>query len=198
MISKDNYNELRKKYWDVASWALWKEPGARPKSNVGDLSVFDDPELLQKINTGFVFVGLNGSGKHDEYLDFSKAWYNFHSDMPRGNDYKLRYALMGTPFWGSYITDIIKYYQEVDSTKAAKYAKSHPEVMKENIEAFNEELRLLGGSPVIVALGDAASDLIKENFCGVNEITKIKHYAFTIGKEDYRAEVIAILSKYLK
>ena len=37
------------------------------------------------------------------------VWSNFHSDdNKRQNDYKLRFALMGTHFWGSYITDVIK------------------------------------------------------------------------------------------
>ena len=35
--------------------------------------------------------------------------------------------------------------------------------MRQNIEAFKDELRLLGGSPVIVALGGASYNLITEN-----------------------------------
>ena len=195
MISQQNYNELLKKFWDVASWAMWKKPiGDRPKSNVGNLAVFNDPDLLEKINTGFVFVGLNGSGKHEDYLESDKAWFNFHSDSPRGHDYKLRYALYGTPLWGSYITDIIKYYQEVDSSKVVSYVRNNPEVLKENIEAFREELNLLGGRPVIVALGGAAYDFLSENLGNEYKIIKVKHYSFTIGKEKYREEMLEALS----
>ena len=195
MISQQNYNELLKKFWDVASWAMWKKPiGDRPKSNVGILAVFNDPDLLEKINTGFVFVGLNGSGKHEDYLESDKAWFNFHSDSPRGHDYKLRYALYGTPLWGSYITDIIKYYQEVDSSKVVSYVRNNPDVLKENIEAFREELNLLGGRPVIVALGGAAYDFLSENLGNEYKIIKVKHYSFTIGKEKYREEMLEALS----
>ena len=197
MINRRDYEELKEKYWDEASWTMWEQPTGRPKSNMGSLKMFDDPDLPSKINTGFVFVGLNGSGVHDAYLEFSKPWYNFHSDLPSGNDYKLRYALNGTPFWGSYITDIIKYYQEVDSSKAVKYVKAHPEVMRRNIEAFKDELRLLGGDPVIVALGGASYKLITDNLPGDHRICMIKHYSFTIGKEDYRKEVLETLSKYI-
>ena len=197
MINQKEYEELKAKYWDVASWAMWEQPSDKPKSNMGSLKVFEDPDLLSKINTGFVFVGLNGSGVHDAYLESSKPWYNFHSDLPTGNDFKLRYALNGTPFWGSYITDIIKYFQEVDSSKAVKYAKSHPEIMHQNIEAFKDELRLLGGNPIIVALGGAAYNLIVENLKGNFEICKIKHYSFTISKENYKKEALETLSKYL-
>ena len=93
MIGIEEYRELREKYWDVASWTIWAPAGERPKSNIGDLSVFNDPDLLKKINTGFVFVALNGSGVHDAYLESSKPWFNFHSDYSRGHDYKMRYAM---------------------------------------------------------------------------------------------------------
>ena len=176
---------------------MWSQPGDRPKSNMGDLSVFEDSNLLQKINTGFVFVGLNGSGVHDAYLEFSKPWYNFHSDLPSGNDYKMRYAVNGTPLWGSYITDIIKYYQEVDSSKAVKYATSHPEIMRQNIEAFKDELRLLGGNPIIFALGEASFDLMKKYLHGDYTIIKIKHYSYTISKENYRKELIEAVRPFV-
>lgn len=197
MIGYKEYEELKEKYWDVASWTMWSQPTDRPKSRMGDLSVFNDSELLNKINTGFVFVGLNGSGVHDEYMESSKPWYNFHSDLPSGNDYKMRYALNGTPLWGSYITDIIKYYQEVDSSKALKYIKTHPEAMKKNVEAFRDELRLLGGSPIIIALGGASYKLLKENFGNEYTIIQIKHYSYTIGKEDYKKELWEAVSHLL-
>jgi len=196
MIARNSYNELKRKYWDVASWALWAPASVTPKSNMGDLSVFDDPDLLKIIGTRFVLVGLNGSGKHDEYLDFGKAWYNFHSDYSRGNDFKMRYAFQNTPVWGSYITDFIKYYQEVDSNKALRYVKSNPDVMKQNVEALKDELTLLGGSPILVALGDAAYNLLN-TFLGKNyTVVKIKHYSYTIGKEEYRRDALSTLSRF--
>jgi hypothetical protein len=195
MINQQNYNELLEKFWDVASWALWSQPtGDRPKSNVGNLSVFNAPDLLEKINTGFVFVGLNGSGVHNDYLDLDKAWYNFHSASPRGHDYKLRYALHDTPLWGSYITDIIKYFPEVDSGKVINYVKNNPEVLKQNIDVFREELSLLGEQPVIVALGGATYDFLVENLGKEYKIVKVKHFSYTIGKEKYREEMLEALS----
>ena len=197
MIENDSYEKLLKKYWDVASWTIWTQPDVLPKSNMGDLSAFDDPNLLDYLNNKYVFVALNGSGRHEGYFDPNRAWHNFHSDNPRGNDYKLRYALNGTPFWGSYLTDIIKYFEEVDSNKVIKYVRANPAIMQKNIRAFNEELSLLGGKPIIIALGDASYNLIKEYYKGDNEVTKIKHYSYTIGKEKYREEVLATLSKYM-
>ena len=123
-------------------------PGSTPKSNTGDMSIWDDPNLLNILNPDYVFVGLNGSGKHDGYLALNRPWFNFHSDSPHQQDYKLRYALMDTPLWGSYITDIIKEYQEVDSAKVKAYLKTHPEVVEKNILLFRQEMKLHGGHPV--------------------------------------------------
>ena len=198
MINQNIYNELKKRYGKVSSWTIWSQPiDNRPKSNMGSLDVFDDPDLMNKLNTRFVFVGLNGSGKHDEFYDPNKPWHNFHSDNPRGNDFKLRYALNATPFWGSYITDIIKDYEEVDSGKVVKYTKEHPEIMRKNIQTFKDELRLLGGNPVIIALGNASFKLLKNHLAGDYNIYKIKHYAAYISKENYRKELLETLSIYL-
>lgn len=49
------------------------------------------------------------------------SWANFHSDdNKRQNDFKLRYALMDTPYWGSYITDVIKSHFDTISTNVVK------------------------------------------------------------------------------
>ena len=47
MISKDTYELLKSKYGDVASWAVWSEPGSSPRSNTADMSVFDREDLLE-------------------------------------------------------------------------------------------------------------------------------------------------------
>lgn len=197
MIIQKDYDEIKAKYWNVASWTMWSQPTDRPKSNMGSLEVFNDPDLLNKINTGFVFVGLNGSGVHEGYYDPTMPWNNFHSDHPRGHDYKLRYALNGTPFLGSYITDIIKYCPEVDSTKLIKYVRNHPEIIQKNIDIFKDELKLLGGKPIIIALGNSSYSLLTHNLHESYQICKIKHYSYMIGKEKYREETLQILSKYI-
>lgn len=196
MINIDAYAKLREKYWDVASWAIWAPCAGAPKSNIGNLSVFEDSKLLEKLHNRFVLVGLNGSGKHDDYLEFSKALYNFHSDYSYGNDYKMRFAFEGTPIWGSYITDIIKYYQEVDSGKVVKYVQHNPRVLKQNMDAFKDELSLLGGHPVIVALGKPTYTFLKENLSADYTIVNIKHYSYTIGPEAYRKECLEVLSPF--
>ena len=35
------FKEIQDKYGDCGSWAIWAEEGNKPKSNVGDISIFD-------------------------------------------------------------------------------------------------------------------------------------------------------------
>jgi len=69
----------------------------------------------------------------------------------------------------------IEYY-----TKAMDIKPANTKAYFGIIEAFKDELRLLGGSPVIVALGGASYNLITENLKGNYRICKIKHYSYTI------------------
>ena len=67
MISQKNYDILKEKYGDASSWAVWNTyyADSKPSRNINDLSVFDSPNLSE-LNTVFVFVGLNRSGKRGE------------------------------------------------------------------------------------------------------------------------------------
>lgn len=76
-----------------------------------------------------------------------KAWQNFHSSYKHQKDYKLRFALTDTKFWGSYITDFIKVIngnheesKELNSKIHVQTKKKHPKVIEENIEIFKNEL----------------------------------------------------------
>ena len=193
MIGKENYDKLMNKFGNVASWALWAKPTFSAKSNTEDLSVFETDNLLEILNPKYVFVGLNASSTHGDSLFKNKPWYNFHSSYSRQNDYKLRYALMDTPYWGGYITDIIKEYPEVDSNKVSKFINGNNQILYKNLELFKEEISLLGGKPVLIALGSKVFDILNKYFGNEYNVLKIKHYSFTIGKEDYRKEVLSIL-----
>ncbi len=196
MIDKTTYEIMLDKYGQVGSWAIWKCPDKTPKSNTDDMSWVKDPDLLLRINTGYVFVGLNWSSTHGDQSDGGMIpWKNFHSGYSRQNDYKLRYALQGTKYEGSYITDIIKLYAEVDSNKVGDYLRKHPEIIKQNIKDFEEEISYLGEKPVIVAMGEKAYKILNDNLGFKYRILQIKHYSYTIGKEDYRQEVLNALGK---
>ena len=192
MISKDRYEILKARYGDVSSWAIWKEPGQSPRSNTGDMSVFDHPDLLEVLNPNIVFVGLNASSTHGSRRDGRwYPWMNFHSDYARQNDYKLRYALMGTPLWGAYITDVIKRYPEVDSSKVRKMLSNEPDFVRKNVNDLLEEIHILTPDlPVLAALGEYTYSILKKNLPDYYKIIPLWHYSAMIGKEDYRALVL--------
>jgi len=195
MITKKVYEIMKKQYWMVWSRAIRWEQTTTPRSNTNDMSRVDDIDLLSKLNTWYVFIWLNWSSTHwkDWYIS-GETWSNFHSWYSLQNDYKLRYALKNTKYWGSYMTDLIKYYPEVDSNKVANYLKTNPEIIKKNIEYFEKEIAYLWNNLKLVALGNQTYELLKRYLWNHYVIFSIKHYSYTIWKEKYRNEVLSILN----
>ena len=195
MLNRNTYSQMKKKYGNVGSWAVWCPPADTPKSNTSNMDWIEDKALLSKLNTGFVFVGLNMS-KHKNASSPKGVWANFHSaDTQKQNDYKLRYALMGTKYWGSYITDLIKKYKQVDSNKVTDYLRQNPHVVGRNVKGFVTEIKLLGNNLVLVALGDKVYRLLNKHLKHKFTVVKVKHYSSRIGKEIYRKEVLGVLDK---
>lgn len=182
MLKPSQYEQIKKKYGKSASWAIWKEEGNTPKSNIDNLSVFNDKEIYKKLNPNYVFVGLNPSVQDTN----NEIWRNFHSpDTKRQNDYKLRYALKNTKFWGAYITDL-NGIKETNSNKVS--------VSATDVRSFKEEIALLGTKPVLVALGDKVYNALMKYLSEEYTIVKIKHFSCYISKEAYREAVLKGLS----
>lgn len=195
MIDKKNYYLLKERFGSVSSWAIWALPGKKPKSNTGDMSVFEDEsKLFEQLNTRYVFVGLNASEVENKN---NVAWSCFHSTSSYQNDFKLRFALMETEYWGAYITDIIKNFPKTDSGDVKKEIKKNPSLLENNIKVFMDEISLIGENPILVAIGDQSYKYLQElKKLGYNNtILKIPHYAKPISKENYRKEVIEKLGK---
>lgn len=177
MISLETYEALRAEYGERASWAVWTMPGDRPKSNTGDLSLFSSPSICDILHNDYVLVALNRAVHGDGSQGACRTWGNFHSeDNRRQNDYKLRHALSDTPLWGAYITDILE-MEETDSSCVMKRVKNEPEWVSENVLRLRHELSLLGGDPVLVAVGNDAHWLLQEHLGKDFNIVKIPHYA---------------------
>jgi len=190
MISKDNYEKLLKKFGKVSSWAIWAEQGDKPKSNTGDMSVFENADLLNILNPNYVFVGLNPSTQ-----SFNKAWASFHSTCSYQNDYKLRYALKNTKYWGAYITDIIKSRIDAKSENINKYLKDNPDALNEYVSKLEGEIAILGTSPILIAMGNKAYKILsRTHLKDKYTIVKIKHYSMYIGQDNYRKEVLSVLN----
>ena len=94
IVDQEHFESLKKKYGYYSSWAIWAEEGDTPKSNVGDLSVFEGTNFLSQLNPNVVLVGLNIS------RDVVRApLANFHDIRPKATDFKIRYALKNSPWW---------------------------------------------------------------------------------------------------
>ena len=78
-------------------------------------------------------------------------------------DYKIRYALKDTMFWGAYMTDIIKDFEEKISGKVRTYLKENKEFEEENVSYFLQELDDIGSiNPTLVAFGNDTHSILEE------------------------------------
>jgi hypothetical protein len=197
MIELKQFDFFRQRHGGYASWAAWASPSGKPKSNIGDISIFNlenNSSLLDTLKVDVVMVGLNISRL------FSEPFRNFHDPNPRANDFKIRYAFMNTKYYGAYMTDIIKNVEMVNSKDLLKYLKVSPSLIRKNIEAFRGELRDLNfKKPTILVFGVAVYKIILDNI-GDNEysrLIKLTHYSHQISKEKYREMVLTQIDQEL-
>lgn len=195
MISKEHYQEIATKYGGYASWAIWADAGATPKSNIGDVSMFDierNSAILNVLNPNIVLVGLNISRPL-----YTKLFVNFHDSYFRGNDFKIRHASQNTILWGAYMTDVIKDFANVTAGHVMKYLKANPVFCEENLASFEKEISdLWCENPKIFAFGGDAYKLLVKRFGSKYDITKLRHYSdYRLGPEEYREEVIQLINK---
>jgi len=191
MLSKEIFDLVKYKYGHYASWAVWSDEGEKPKDNIGDISILDpdaNPHLLEDLNPNIVIVGLNIGAK------IQKPLANFHSPNHRALDFKLRFSFKKTPLWGSYMTDIIKDFEQKISGKVINYLSANKQFEKDNVDIFREELFDLGSNnPKLVSCGGAVHSILKRNFNNEFQIYRIPHYSHFISKENYKKEVDAML-----
>ncbi|MCX6164113.1 MAG: hypothetical protein NTU73_04515 [Ignavibacteriae bacterium] len=193
MITREHYLEIANKYGEFASWAVWADQGKTPKSNIGDISIFDldnNPNLLNQLNPNVIMVGLNFSRKIEKEI-----FVNFHDKRQQGQDYKIRYAFKNTKFYGAYMTDIIKDFEEKISGKVTTYLKANKTFEIQNIKLFEQELfDMRSMNPLIIAFGNQSHNILNKYFRDKYKIIKVPHYSNYISKEDYKVQVERILS----
>jgi len=191
VINRYLFEQIERKHGQYASWAVWAEPGIRPKSNVGDITILDPDKneyLLETLKTNVVMAGLNIS------RPLTIPFKNFHDDSPFATDYKIRYAFRGTEYYGAYMTDVLKDYVNAKSANVRAELKKNPDVLRPHLKIFREELTDLGANrPVIITFGRDAEQLLRGtlNIKEYSEIIRVTHYSVRISKEKYREEVLA-------
>ena len=187
-ISENIFEYVRDRYGLFASWAVWPEPGIKPKSNMEDLSIFEPPRLkktLEALHNDYVLVALNIST-----IEIKTPLSNFHGQ--NGEVYKARYALSDTPLWGSYMTDILKDFPEPDSSKVEKVIKNDPSLIIPHLNFFREEMSMLGNKDTtLVAFGGLVYSILSDHLSAEFSVAKIDHYAVRLSKEKYRKKVLA-------
>jgi len=181
-ISRELFNKIREEHGEHASWGIWAEPEESSSEGVEgmDIDIFQDvsEEILSKLKPNFILLGLNWStGSVDTLM-------NFHSRD--GNIAKLRYAIRNSPLHGAYMTDLIKNHSEPNSKALMKYLRSNPDVEKENVRNFENEISILGtNNPVIIALGQDVYTILKRSrLTEKYKVVKITHYSAWFRKNE--------------
>ena len=191
MITREKFDFIKDKYGYYSSRAIWSDENEKPKSNIGDLSILDpdlNSDLLSQLKTEVILLGLNISRG-----DIETPFANFHDKRPEATDFKIRYAFRGSPYWGGYMTDIIKDFDQKISSEVISYLKENRSFEEENIRVFRQELIDIGAvNPTLIAFGNDTFDILNRNFKDSFRILKVPHYANRSNKETYREQVKAI------
>ena len=199
MLKFDEFENIKKEYGSVCSWAIWTKAGIKPKSNISDMEIFDlekNDKLLEILNTNVVMVALNFA----RACEFEKPFMNFHDSNPHGQDFKIRYAFENTPYYGAYMTDIIKNFPMLNSNDVGKHLKKNPDIVKKEIEYFENELSFINSNkPIILAFGEQAYTILKKGLdkSKYSYLIKLTHYSHQIGKEKYRENVLSQIKENL-
>ncbi len=193
------FNYISEKYGSVGSWAVWGPLGDKPKSNIGDMSVLDpsiNAKLLSLLKEDVVMVGLNFSRE----VRFEKPFQNFHDKSRYANDFKIRYAFLNTPYYGAYMTDLIKTLTLSSSKDVVSYLKDNPDIVEQNIIVFQRELSdIQSHKPLLIAFGNDVYSLLKASLDDsfYSGLIKVTHYSHQISKENYREKVFDQIASYL-
>ena len=194
MIDIQQFENIKQKHGSYASWAVWANASEKkPKSNMGDLSAFDDARVLSLLRNDVVMVGLNFSVLRDA----PKPFFNFHGKG--GGAFKIRYAFKDSPYYGAYMTDIIK-HEEVDAKKMMQYLKAEPDLAARSVDKFREELRdLRATAPIILAFGNDTYKLLRNlDKSEYRKLIKLTHYSCWISKERYKEDVFKEIDDVLR
>jgi hypothetical protein len=190
MLDRKAYELIRQKHGLHGSWAVWAKPGDSAKSNIGILTVLDpdrNPNLLSMLRNDVVMLGLNLSRDHPPPLG------NFHDANPISQDYKIRYAFVGTPYYGAYMTDLIKDVVMPKSGSLTRFLGSNTLLINESVRRLLEEFDDLGcQSPMIIAFGGDVHRVAKKYVPAhrYSRLVRVMHYSQYISREHYRERVL--------
>jgi hypothetical protein len=198
-MDRATFEHIKTRHGGYASWAVWAQPDQAPMSNIADLSVLDpdrNSTLLDTLRSDVVMLGRSFSRPVDNNVRLT----NFHDTSPHGNDFKIRYAFSGTPFYGGYMSNLIKGVIARDPAHLREQLKTDLSLVSRIIGQLLEEIDDLGCSqPLVIAFGadtyELASQSIPSNPYG--QLVGVPSFGIRGSKEQYRESVHAKLTDAL-
>ncbi len=159
----EEYQHLKVKYGNVASWAIWNE------NNHKDTLIIE--ENIGLLNSRYVGVALNISNP-------VKEWSNFRGTHCR----KLEQAFNKTSIRGFYLTDVLKNIVEKNSSVILKKIKSNEIKIESHIASFIEEMKdvKITEETIFLTFGYLANELFTKHLKQIypnNKVIKLKHYS---------------------
>lgn len=192
MVDRETFDLIKNKHGEYASWAVWGEQTGGPKSGMGDMDVLDkNPMLLATLRNDIVMLGLNRS------RSAPGTYFNFHPQYPEAQDYKIRYAFIGTPYYGAYMTDLIKEFVELKASNLVRQLDANPSLVSRNVNRLLGELDdLQSDAPTLIAFGGDVHKLARKYVPRSRylRLIRVPHYSHYISKEEYRERVLAELA----
>ena len=101
------FQEIKENYGHYASWAIYSD------TEIYDLSKFHDDDIHKQVNPTVVFLGLNVSGQElDTFSNFHGTKNSQYQSLRFAK--RIREVFVNTQYYGGYMTDIIKDFEEPD------------------------------------------------------------------------------------
>jgi hypothetical protein len=197
-MDRATFERIKRKHGGYASWAVWAEPDQSPTSNISDLSVLDpdrNPSLLGMLRNDVVMLGRSFSRPV-----VSAKFTNFHDANPNGKDFKIRHAFFDTPYYGAYMSNLIKGVFARDPGHLRQQLKSDPSLVTKSIDRLLEEFDDLGCSqPLVIAFGVDTHKLAAEHipWDRYGQLVGVPSFAKWGNQEAYRKSVLDKLSDAL-
>lgn len=165
MFSKNHYDQIKNKYGQFASWAIWHT------KDESDTNIID--QNIHKLHSNWILIGLNISKPITNLM-----WGNFRGGK---HDRKLKIAFNNTDISGAYMTDLIK-YEEKNSTEIDILIKNEQLNVSEHIKYFVEELKFVGinEKTKFIIFGGKTRELYDKYYeikFPNNKVYYVKHYS---------------------
>lgn len=126
-----------------------------------------------------------------------RLWYRPGPSSPAAQDYKIRYAFAGTPYYGAYMSDLVKGVVMLESNDLVRHLGAQPEIVAWSISTLLDEIDDLGGAPpTVIAFGSVTYRLALRHLPSSRyaRLAGVTHYSHYVSKGEYRKRVLAQLS----